>query len=1244
MTYKAAALKHPTLFAESQCIGREQELAKITDFYQSAKQAHGTFVAVTGPRGIGKSLFLTHVQRLLSEEGAFVMATRCRPGLPSYWPVAELVRCALVHLRDSGNNQQLVELAEQLLHFFVGGSGNGILQISAASDENLHPISSTRERINLFDQMAELLYGISSFCTTVVVFHDLDVADQATQQLVDYLARNLASEPELPCEKDFRGFFVTSGTALKKMGPIARWSGDVHLAEIELDGLDEKGVKAFLSSQDVVQQVLKTTGGVPHALDSLVRNTQRNMIPPLSVLQTDEERLLRFLAVVGHSVGPEELRSSGDLPHPHLARIVLSLIERGILEKTVIGGELRIAFAKIADQNFVYDSIPKQDREKLHTKVGLLLQERGAEHDVEACAEHLLRGNCKSLAFEIAKKAGQRLETSFCYERAADLYERVLDFLNPDAEQELREKLCAIYEITGQLDRAIRHAERLLHNSPNKLNATLRIAHLHLLGANATVAKEILGPMLAELEEMEALPCCQIQVLAEMAEIHFLSGETAEALELGHRALRLRAKTGDGNLPRKLEIDLKNTLGKLYLELEEHDRAQAFFESNLDLAKIAKLPNEEIRALIQLGMIEMRRGHYEQAGIFYGQAREQAERIGEFRLLGACMQHQGVVAERMRDYKRALDCYQKAVSIWKKVGIRGHLAWVALDLGKLYFDLGDVTKAMAVANLAEKLMGAAPPMAIQINLEILRARFAQHECRLGEARHRLIQARDLARAAKQKEREARVVLYLVELLIQEGELDVADSVLDEVPTDTLPPHIRLRALHLEASIHERNHRVDAARRTLGELLELAEVLKDPEASWQARFLLARVLGREGKEAESKRLLKEAALIEAHVRKNTPEAFLNLLAEQSARTALSTALAEHGVEQPSAISFRGLRIRRNNRRTDRVDGIIGNHPRIQQLMEQIEKVAVTNAMVLVRGESGTGKELVADAIHRFSGRANRPLVKVNCGALVESLLLSELFGHERGAFTGATQRKLGRFEAANGGTLFLDEIGDISANTQVALLRVLQEQTFERVGGTTPIQVDVRIICATNKDLQQMVVEGRFREDLYYRLKGVPIDVPPLRERAEDVPLLAEHFLMRIACERETSPKKLGTEAGELLKKYRWPGNVRELENMMRSVSLFSENKVLDGTDFADFAEIVPTKAEKTEPVGLELGAYYSVRSGNMTLRQLKKQIETSCIRQALDDTGCNITKAAELLGMKRPRLSQLIKEYGMCGQ
>jgi formate hydrogenlyase transcriptional activator len=233
-------------------------------------------------------------------------------------------------------------------------------------------------------------------------------------------------------------------------------------------------------------------------------------------------------------------------------------------------------------------------------------------------------------------------------------------------------------------------------------------------------------------------------------------------------------------------------------------------------------------------------------------------------------------------------------------------------------------------------------------------------------------------------------------------------------------------------------------------------------------------------------------------------------------------------------------------------IVGSSKPMRQVVKQVEKVAPSDSTVLILGETGTGKELIARALHRRSRRANRAFVRVNCAAIPQALIASELFGHEKGAFTGASQRRLGRFEAADGGTLFLDEVGELPMETQIALLRVLQEREFERVGSNHPVKIDVRLIAATNRDLAAAVAAGTFRQDLYYRLNVFPVAVPPLRERAEDIPLLVEYFVGRYSNAGGKNIRRIAKDTLELLKAYQWPGNIRELQNVVERAIILSE--------------------------------------------------------------------------------------------
>ena len=321
----------------------------------------------------------------------------------------------------------------------------------------------------------------------------------------------------------------------------------------------------------------------------------------------------------------------------------------------------------------------------------------------------------------------------------------------------------------------------------------------------------------------------------------------------------------------------------------------------------------------------------------------------------------------------------------------------------------------------------------------------------------------------------------------------------------------------------------------------------------------------------------------------------------------------------ALSEENIRLRDKVAELGLASPIIGESAKMRQVMELIDAVAETEATVVIRGESGTGKELIARAIHARSPRRFFPVVAVNCGSIPDTLLESELFGHEKGAFTGAQYRRKGKLELANGGTLFLDEIGDIPAQMQIDLLRVLETKKFTRLGGNQEISSDFRLVCATNQDLEQLVKEGSFREDLYYRINVFTIDLPPLRERAEDIPLLARFFVEKYARAMAKPVKEIDRQAETLLVGHDWPGNVRELENAIERALVIGKGERLEAAD-------LPLRLERE-----------TKRSESTTLAG----VEEAHIRRVLTETGFNITRAARALGVDRGTLYNKMKRYGI---
>lgn len=338
----------------------------------------------------------------------------------------------------------------------------------------------------------------------------------------------------------------------------------------------------------------------------------------------------------------------------------------------------------------------------------------------------------------------------------------------------------------------------------------------------------------------------------------------------------------------------------------------------------------------------------------------------------------------------------------------------------------------------------------------------------------------------------------------------------------------------------------------------------------------------------------------------------------------------------------VEVKQLNERLDEkfnVEGIVGHSGKLKDVIDRVRLVAPSKATILIDGESGTGKELIAQAIHQASPRARAPFIAVHCAALSENLLESEIFGHERGAFTGAMEKRVGRFEAADGGTLFLDEIGEISASTQVKLLRFLETKAIERVGGSKPIQLDVRLVAATNRDLEKMVREGKFREDLYFRLNVVRITLPPLRERTDDIPLLLAHYIRYFAQENGVQPLAVEPGALRYLQAYAWPGNIRELRNFTENAVVMHRGGKLTEYDleprFRGERAALPAAAVPGAPASADAPGLSPAAGGSLSVEENEKRL----LREALIKARGNRTKAAQLMGISRRTLHRKLAEW-----
>ncbi len=421
----------------------------------------------------------------------------------------------------------------------------------------------------------------------------------------------------------------------------------------------------------------------------------------------------------------------------------------------------------------------------------------------------------------------------------------------------------------------------------------------------------------------------------------------------------------------------------------------------------------------------------------------------------------------------------------------------------------------------------------------------------------------------------------------------------------------------------------------GRVVELARPVVIEKISKSSLFLnrTRQELTKEGDELsfvtvpimEEGKVTGTLSLVRVYNENISNEEDINLLSIAGGLISRVVRIRQERIEEVELLRQKNIELQSQVKDDLRPVNMIGNSGKMKDVYELVNMVAETNSTVLIRGESGIGKELVADAIHFLSKRSKKNLIKVNCSALPDSLIESELFGHEKGAFTGADSRRKGRFELAEGGTIFLDEIGDIPLSTQVKLLRLIQQREFERLGGTETIKVNVRIIAATNRNLEELIGNGEFREDLFYRINVFPIFIPPLRERRNDIPMLVDHFIEKFNKGNNTNVKRITTSALNMLMVYSWPGNIRELENCIERACILSSENVIHSYNL---------------PPSLQTADSSNTRSkGGLTYTV--EQVEKQLIREALTTTKGNIAKAAEHLKVTERMLGTRVKKYGI---
>lgn len=1249
---------------------------QLLETHAAARGRTGAALVLLHSRyGGGIEPTLREVRRALLTGRETLFEGSCRPDGATYRPIREIIARWTRVLEDLGELDTAVQRPLSEISASLG------LPTAGAPST---PSTGGRGQLRFFETLGRVFCELSSRLPAVVVFHDVHMADSATLAALRFLFENVFSDPVgafAPPGARQGGFVgtvvATLGETGEVFGALAAALADRDLCVlVSLRDIEEEQVRRFVTAPEVVDQLMLASGGSTENLRELFSVLPRRVEDlygrRFERLARPERRVLDALAVLGRPVKPDFLLRVADTGDE--APSLSALADQRLIVRQVSRSEVLVEFPATDNRRFVYEAIPEDRRRMLHGRVAALLEERsrlGEPVDIETIAHHYLSSSIDDKAVSYAIEAAERLHISFAWQRARELLDEALPRV---ADAETRAQVLErLVELEGALlnhEGALGRADELLGAvAPSRQANVYRIrGEIRLqMGAWEEALKD------ADRADQAALdPRERLAVAAMRAESLYGRGDYDGALEVARTARSAASTTIAGDAARHV-IQLTNTVGKVNLFLGRYDEALEDFCANQALAHREALPQEEVRALFNQGTIALQRRRYDEAERVFGTCLGYASETGNPVTRSFLELNLGVIYHKTLRYDLALRSYLTSLAMFRQSGNELQFAVTAMNLGSLYETVGDFARARRLLETAIEVCERRDiryfngrTQFVLGTLELLVGDFAA-------ARRALERSGELlGRTGSTFAGRIRVALSRAAHGL--GDRAWRDALINE-PLEK-GDAAELAEVAADAAIARGTFAFDQGDLAvaLGEFTDALgrfERAEHHERIWLARGWVGLVLAERGEREPAMKALREALERIDQIAQTVPEPLREGYRMAPERRRIADALAAlasgrrvgHSGVLPAVDqvtpAYRAWRARYGS--------IIGEDARLIQLLRVVDRIADSPSTVLIQGESGTGKELVAEAIHRHSSRQGGAFVKVNCAAFVETLLLSELFGHEKGAFTGALARKKGRFELADGGTLFLDEIGDISANTQVALLRVLQERSFERVGGGETVTTDVRLICATNRNLEEMVRAGTFRLDLYYRLKGVVVELPPLRERRADIPLIIDHFCRQLA--RDSGrPRRFSRDAMAWLVRYSWPGNIRELENFVRSMLLFVDEEHVELANvrqFDDFfadgnfidrvpPEVVlsPDEAAATRPVLAPAAAgarprlpddasfagqmaELALQSG-LSLPELKDRLEIEMIRRALTSTGGNIARAARMLDMKRPRLSQIV--------
>ncbi len=1282
---------------------RADELARLQVLLDAE---HGGTVLLRGPRGVGKEHLADELTRRAKREaGVVVLEGRALgAGGASFHPFAEIVRQAMAWAEQVGATEALIDPILFDLE--------PVLRHEGAEDPGASR-PSLDQKLRFFEGVRRLLTGVLERARALIVVRELERADSDTLDLALHLAEHLfgdrALEPDLRRPGLLALVVRDDGTISERARDFLATTAERRTVEtLRLVGLDLDGLRRYVQSDHVLQRLLEASDGLPSELDELIDalpgNVEELFQRKLEQLTAAERTLLEALATYGQPASPRLLAAAIEHPVPAVAKMLSELRTRRILDRHIAGGEISFGFARRSNLEVTLRATPSEGLARQHSGWARALAGAGGRGGVAQLAHHQLRSTEPARGVPLAIRAAETHAVAGAFDAAAQILEEARPHAKGDLAVAILERLSELASLRAEPRAAQRYLELWKAAVPEAEQGRVLLREAELLNGTGEYARalEVVEAARSRLASAAVGPRVSLELAA--AEASYQLGQHADAIRAGRAGLAL-LDADEVGAPATLRTSLLNLLGKIALATDDVSGARERFAEMFALATARGLGGETARAHVNLGLAHLREGDVDEAERHLEIAIVEARGLNALEPLAFANLNLGVLAHQKGELGRAIDHYRECRSLFGRLGNRTQLARVLHNLGNLYLIAGDLRRARAHNDEAlrtARALGVERLIALASGLDgVLRAESGDAEGAEIALREAMVHQRRLG-----AERPLETLVELASIQLRAGELERAEATLAEVQA-ALPeggPRQLTARLKLVAGRVADARGAPEAEALLRAARDEIEALGERLLLRDAELALGGWLAGRGQRAMARIHLAAARAVQRAVAEELPlelrEGFLSARAQAAVEAAIgrletagrpvTPAAVAAPVFEPSGPEPEAVVVERSPEWTQRYGAIIGTSPKLSRVFRILDRVARSDSTVLIAGESGTGKELIAEAIHRNSPRASGPFVKLNCAALVESLLLSELFGHERGSFTGAHQRKTGRFEMAAGGTIFLDEIGDISAKTQVALLRVLQEFEFERVGGGRPIKLEARVVCATNRNLAQMVRDGTFREDLYYRLKGVTVEVPPLRERSEDIPALAEHFLEKYAEESASERRLLSPAARETLVRYRWPGNIRELENVIRSVALFADEAEIQRRDLEEYRELFedspsivaalgdsrsatpslpppppvasvepaertvaatpppfvappvravtppPAPAEPVEAAAPEAVLIEAIFEQGVPLAELKRRIQDEAIARALRSAKGNITKAAEMLGMKRPRLSQII--------